>query len=114
MSNKPPRSAGKPTVRAVDDPSNAPATDQAVAIQWHPKRDDLPKLTAKGEGELADEILRLAREHNIPIREDRDLVQVLSLLDVGQSIPAEVHTAVAEILAFIYWTNQQYCEVFDT
>ncbi|MDX8408720.1 MAG: EscU/YscU/HrcU family type III secretion system export apparatus switch protein [Mariprofundales bacterium] len=87
--------------------------NQAIAIKWHPKRDNLPKLTAKGEDELADEILRLAREHNIPIREDRDLVQVLSLLDVGQSIPPQVHTAVAEILAFIYWSNQQYSEVFD-
>ena len=114
MSSRVPHSPGDPISHSADDTSSAPAADQAVAIQWYPKRDDLPKLTAKGEGELADEILRLAREHNIPIREDRDLVQVLSLLDVGQSIPAEVHTAVAEILAFIYWTNQQYCEVFDT
>ncbi|MDQ6950098.1 MAG: EscU/YscU/HrcU family type III secretion system export apparatus switch protein [Mariprofundales bacterium] len=86
---------------------------QAIAIKWHPKRDKLPRLTAKGSGDLADEILRLAREHDIPIQENRDLVQVLSLLDVGQEMPPEIHTAVAEILAFIYWTNQQYKEVFD-
>ncbi|MDQ6964900.1 MAG: EscU/YscU/HrcU family type III secretion system export apparatus switch protein [Mariprofundales bacterium] len=84
---------------------------QAVAIKWNPLTDKLPTISASGEGELASEILRLAAEYNIPIRQDNDLLQVLSLLDVGESIPAEAHTAVAEILAFIYWTNQQYADI---
>jgi len=85
---------------------------QVIALNWDPYLDAVPKLTAKGCGPLADEILRLAREHNIPIREDRDLVQIFSQLDIGSSIPAEVHTAIAEILAFIYWSNQQYTDIF--
>jgi len=86
---------------------------QAVALQWMPFQDDIPKVTATGTGELADKILRLAKENNIPIREDRDLVQILSLLNVGQGIPPEIHTAIAEILVFIYWSNQQYEEIFN-
>ncbi|EAU54279.1 EscU/YscU/HrcU family type III secretion system export apparatus switch protein [Mariprofundus ferrooxydans] len=86
---------------------------QAIALNWDPYLDAAPKITAKGSGQLADEIIRLARENNIPIREDRDLVQIFSQLDIGASVPPEVHTAIAEILAFIYWTNQQYTDIFD-
>ncbi|MDQ6996337.1 MAG: EscU/YscU/HrcU family type III secretion system export apparatus switch protein [Mariprofundus sp.] len=86
---------------------------QAIALNWDLYIDDTPTLTAKGSGFLADEIIRLAKENNIPIRQDRDLVQIFSMLDIGASIPPEVHTAIAEILAFIYWSNQQYTDVFD-
>jgi len=86
---------------------------QAIALQWTPLKDKAPKVTASGSGALADEILRLAKENNIPIREDKDLVQILSLLDIGESIPPQVHTAIAEILAFIYWSNQQYEEIIN-
>ncbi|GAV19223.1 flagellar biosynthesis protein [Mariprofundus micogutta] len=86
---------------------------QAIALKWDPYLDKTPRLAAKGQGLLAEEILRVARENDIPIREDHDLIQVFSLLDIGESIPPEVHTAIAEILAFIYWTNQQYTEIFD-
>ncbi|MDX8395180.1 MAG: EscU/YscU/HrcU family type III secretion system export apparatus switch protein [Mariprofundaceae bacterium] len=85
---------------------------QAVALKWNPRQEQIPKVAAHGSGALADEILRIAKEHNIPIKEDRDLVQILSLLDVGEAIPPEIHSAIAEILAFIYWSNQQYKDVF--
>jgi len=87
--------------------------NKAIALQWDPHHDQAPELSAKGTGLLADEIIRIAKENNIPIREDNDLVQIFSLLDIGESIPPEVHTAIAEILAFIYWSNQQYGEIFD-
>jgi len=87
--------------------------NQAIALQWTPLKDAAPKVKATGSGALADEILRIAKANDIPIREDKDLVQILSLLDVGESIPAQVHTAIAEILAFIYWSNQQYEEIFN-
>ena len=57
---------------------------------------------AKGQGYLAEKILELARQHHIPVREDKNLLQILSRLDLNQEIPAEVYKAVAEILAFIY------------
>lgn len=85
--------------------------NQAIALKWNPLTEGVPRLTAKGSGNLAEKIIRLARENGIPIRQDNDLVQVLSLMNTGEGIPPEVHTAVAEILAFIYWSNQQYEEI---
>ncbi len=75
---------------------------QAVALRYQPERDRAPKLVAKGQGYLAEKILELARQHHIPVREDKNLLQILSRLDLNQEIPAEVYKAVAEILAFIY------------
>lgn len=75
---------------------------QAVALRYAPKKDAAPKLAAKGRGYLADKILELARQHNIPIRRDKNLLQILSRLDLEAEIPPEVYRAVAEILAFIY------------
>ncbi len=75
---------------------------EAVALRYEPKRDRAPKLVAKGQGYLAEKILELARQHHIPVREHKNLLQILSRLDLNQEIPAEVYKAVAEILAFIY------------
>jgi flagellar biosynthesis protein len=75
---------------------------QAVALHYAPKRGNAPRLVAKGRGYLADRILELARLHNIPVRQDKKLLQILSRLDLEEEIPPEVYRAVAEILAFIY------------
>lgn len=75
---------------------------QAVALRYKPENDRAPKLVAKGQGYLAEKIFELARQHHIPVREDKNLLQILSRLDLNQEIPAEVYKAVAEILAFIY------------
>jgi flagellar biosynthesis protein len=75
---------------------------QVVALQYEPKRERAPRVVAKGRGYLADKILEVAREHNIPIRQDKNLLQILSRLDLNDEIPPEIYKAVAEILAFIY------------
>jgi len=75
---------------------------QGVALRYEPKRERAPRVVAKGRGYLADKILELAREHNIPIRQDKNLLQILSRLDLNDEIPPEIYKAVAEILAFIY------------
>ena len=82
--------------------------EDAVALVYDPTKDALPSVTAKGHGELAEELIRLAVEHGIPIKYDPDLVQVLGALDVGQDIPEEVYLVVAELLAFIYQVNQEF------
>ena len=76
--------------------------NQAVALRYEPRKDRAPKIAAKGRGRVAEEILELALQHNIPIREDKNLLQILSRLDLHQEVPGEVYKAVAEILAFIY------------
>jgi len=75
---------------------------QAAALRYEPKRDRAPRLIAKGQGTLAEKLIELARLHDIPIRQDKNLLQILSRLDLNEEIPAQVYQVVAEILAFIY------------
>jgi flagellar biosynthesis protein len=80
---------------------------RAVALRFTQGEDNAPVVVAKGKGLLAEQILRMARENNIPIQEDRNLVQVLSLLNIDQEIPPQAYQAVAAILAFIYRLNKK-------
>ena len=64
-----------------------------------------PRVTAKGSGELAERILALARAHDVPVREDPDLVQLLAGCELGQEIPEELYHAVAELLVFLQRLN---------
>ena len=80
---------------------------EAVALSYHPPRDSSPRLTAKGQGELADRILELARIHNVPIRQDADLVHLLGKLELESEIPATLYKVIAEILAFVYFVNEK-------
>jgi flagellar biosynthesis protein len=86
----------------------ADAPKMAAAIRYDAAKDDAPRLTAKGKGHMAERIIELARRHDIPVRSDRALVQILSKLDMDQHIPPELYKAVAEILAFVYSTNEKY------
>ncbi|HSR69197.1 MAG TPA: EscU/YscU/HrcU family type III secretion system export apparatus switch protein [Acidobacteriota bacterium] len=79
----------------------------AAALRYSPYDDPAPRMTAKGHGKLAQKIIRMARESGVPVRQDRDLVQVLSRLDLNEEIPAPIYAAVAEILAFLYRASLQ-------
>lgn len=80
---------------------------KAVALRYDPAQSESPKVVAGGQGHIAEQILELARQHNIPIHEDRDLVEILSHLEPGMDIPPETYLMVAEILAFIYQANDK-------
>ena len=64
-----------------------------------------PVVSAKGAGELAGRILTLARAHDVPVREDGDLLELLSACDLGAEIPSELYQAVAELLVFLQRLN---------
>jgi flagellar biosynthesis protein len=64
-----------------------------------------PQIVATGRGEVAERIIALAREHDIPIKEDPELVGLLATLDIGSAIPPELYQAVAEVLVFVYRLN---------
>lgn len=76
---------------------------KAVALRYAPEQPNAaPTIIAKGNGAIADAILEKAREHGVPIQEDKSLVEVLSKLDLNQEIPSELYQLVAEVLSFIY------------
>lgn len=76
-----------------------------IALRYAPETGAAPKIIAKGEGFVAEEILRIARENDVPLRHDPALAGALATLDIGQQIPPELFRAVAEVLAFVYKMN---------
>lgn len=64
------------------------------------------KVVSRGSGDLANEIVRIAQEYNIAIKQDKDLAEVLSTLDVYDNIPDDMYEAVAEILQELYKINK--------
>jgi len=81
---------------------------EAVALKYEPTKDHAPRVRAKGRGLLAERIIEIARAHGIPIKEEPDLVRVLSKLDIDQEIPPPLYRAVAEIFAFVYSLNRDF------
>jgi len=77
----------------------------AIALRYSPETGSAPKIVAKGEGFVAEEILQIARENDIPLRQDPALAGALATLDIGAQIPPELFRAVAEVLAFVYKMN---------
>jgi len=78
---------------------------KAVALKYQPESDRAPRVIAKGQGKVAEKIIEIARQHNIHIHNDPDLIEVLSRLDLNAEIPPELYVVVAELLAFIYSLN---------
>ena len=75
---------------------------KAVALGYNRSQDNAPKVLASGAGEIANKIISLAKEHDIPIKEDPDLIEILSKVEVDQEIPPNLYKAVAEIFSFLY------------
>lgn len=75
---------------------------EAAALSYIPQEDEAPKVVASGEGFVAQNIIKLAREANVPIVEDVALISALMTLELGEEIPVELYEAVAQVLAFLY------------
>nr|WP_085556919.1 EscU/YscU/HrcU family type III secretion system export apparatus switch protein [Azospirillum agricola] len=77
----------------------------AVALKYELGTQSLPRIVATGKGTVAEQILELAFANGVKVREDADLVEVLSAIEVDSDIPVEAIAAVAEILAHVYRAN---------
>jgi flagellar biosynthesis protein len=80
---------------------------KAAALGYAHGQDSAPRVIAKGRGKIAEKIVALAKENQVPLVEDHHLVQMLEALDVDTQIPAELYQAVAEVLVFVYRLNRQ-------
>ena len=78
---------------------------KAAAIHYDQAKNWAPRVVAKGKGHIAHQIVQIARQHGVPLHEDRNLANVLEALELESEIPAELYRAVAEILVFIYRLN---------
>ncbi|HYG42054.1 MAG TPA: EscU/YscU/HrcU family type III secretion system export apparatus switch protein [Bordetella sp.] len=78
-----------------------PHRGAAVALSYG-EHDTAPRVVAKGYGQIADTIVRTAREHGLYVHESRELVGLLMQVDLDAHIPPQLYAAVAELLAWLY------------
>jgi flagellar biosynthesis protein len=93
-----------------------PRTPIAVALDAKRRdgatRPNSPRVVATGRGAVAEQILAIAFEKGVPVREDSDLAQILAAVELDAEIPIDALAAVAEILSYVYranrtWTGEQ-------
>ena len=105
-SEKPGLTARDNTVTDGKTDEAAPAKSPvAVALQYEPGQDNAPRVVAGGRGTIAEQILQIAFAQGIKVREDPNLAELLSVIDVDSEIPTEAFAAVAEILIYVYRAN---------
>ncbi len=78
-----------------DDPDR-----QAIALAYDGA--SAPRVTAEGRGELAQQIIALAREHGVPLFENAPLLALLQDVGLGEEIPETLYLCIAQVIAFAY------------
>jgi flagellar biosynthesis protein len=82
--------------------------DVAVAIKYlFGQEGEVPKIVASGRGHLARQIIELAQENKVPLKQNKALAESLAKVPVGVEIPSELWGAMAEILVQLYLLDQQ-------
>ncbi|HAI97653.1 MAG: flagellar protein FhlB [Cycloclasticus sp.] len=85
--------------------------DIAVALRYD--GENTPTVTAKGRGDLAQEIIDLALANEIPLENNPELVKLLSTIPLGNEIPETLYIAVAEVIAFAYLLSDKVPDGFN-
>lgn len=84
------------------DPTGSAASRGAAVALSYTGQDAAPRVVAKGYGQIADAIVRVAREQGLYVHESRELVGLLMQVDLDTQIPPQLYAAVAELLAWLY------------
>lgn len=85
-------------------------TDIAVALRYDGK--NAPRITAKGERMIAEQIIGAAEQAGVPLYPDPELAMILSQIPLGEEIPDNLYKAVAEVIAFAYILAGKFPEGF--
>ena len=83
----------------------------AIALQYD--GDGAPEVVARGYHEIAEEILELAKEANVPLHQDNELAALLEDLDLGDQVPQALYRVVAEVLVFAYRLSGKHKAFMD-
>lgn len=83
----------------------------AIALEYDGEQ--APVVTAKGHQDIAEEILTIAQQQNIPVYEDRELSALLDQLDLGDHIPQSLYVVIAEVLSFAYRLSGKHKDFMD-
>ncbi|QFR49532.1 type III secretion system protein [Sulfurimonas lithotrophica] len=75
---------------------------KAAALRYDKAKENAPRVIAKGEGKVADNIIKVAELHNLPIKKDEDLIELLSKVELDKEVPEALYKVVAELFSFVY------------
>ena len=75
---------------------------KAAALRYDTTKENAPRVAAKGEAKAAENIIKIAQLHNLPIKKDEDLVELLSKVELDKEVPEALYKAVAEVFSFVY------------
>lgn len=92
----------------TSDQFSEPPTKRATALKYDIQHSSAPEVVATGTGEIAEEIVRVAEAHEVPIYHDPSLAKALGQLELGSLVPPELYKAVAEVLVFVYSLDQAH------
>ncbi len=77
-------------------------TEIAIAIKYDQKKDNAPRVVAKGMRMRAEQIRELAKQYGVPVMRNVGLANALFRVEVGEEIPEDLYDAVAEVLTFVF------------
>ena len=80
---------------------------KAAALRYNIEKESAPRVIAQGKGKSAENIIKIAELHNLPIKKDEDLMELLSKVEIDKEVPAALYKAVAEVFSFIYKTTNK-------
>lgn len=83
---------------------------EAIALRYRQEEDPAPVVLAKGQGRLAEAILRLAKEAGIPTINEPELVEMLKGVEIGEYIPPEAYPLAAEIIVFLMRLDEKMAQ----
>jgi flagellar biosynthesis protein len=75
---------------------------KAAALRYDTKKENAPRMVAKGDGKVADNIIKIAELNNLPIKKDEDLIELLSKVELDKEVPEALYKVVAELFSFVY------------
>lgn len=90
---------------------NKQKNKKAVALSYDGK--NAPKITATGSDDIAEQIIAIARENNIPLFENEALLSLLASIGLGEEIPETLYLCIAQIIAFAYKIQGKFPEDWD-
>lgn len=73
-----------------------------------------PTVIASGKGKVADNILEEAKKNNIPVYKDEKLATILTEIEIGRQIPAELYELVAKVMVFVGDMDELYAKTKRT
>ena len=95
----------------MNEPDDKTGKRFAIALEYDGEQ--APVVTARGHNEVAEEILRIAQQENVPVYEDQELSALLQHLELGEHIPRSLYVVIAEVLTFAYQLSGKHKDFMD-